>query len=86
MQIASSAIGHEGYLRRPSNTPPRVRMPILWQARMMRRADSPRLAIEDFVEHGRAELADLDSKQRLPKLDRLAVVGGYLGDDPFTSA
>src|SRR5438309_370917 len=57
-----------------------VLMPISWQARWMRSAISPRLAISSLlIFMGEAALAD--DHERLIELDRLAVADEELPDD-----
>src|SRR6185437_8563031 len=55
-----------------------VRMPISWQARWIRSAISPRLAISSFSIF--ATRASADDDERLVELDRLAVADEQLLD------
>src|SRR6185503_15005474 len=56
-----------------------VRMPISWQARWIRNAISPRLAISSLWMF---TTASADDDERLIELDRLAVADKQLLDDP----
>src|SRR5690554_5719737 len=60
-----------------------VRMPMAWQARRMRSAISPRLAIRIFLNGGMLRSALADYEQRLVKFDRLTVFDQHR--DHFTS-
>src|SRR5271170_438733 len=59
-----------------------VLMPISWQARWMRSAISPRLAISTFSNIAEAIRRSLDQHQRGAVFDRLAIPGKNPADPP----
>src|SRR6056297_3964311 len=69
MQTDSSAMPTCLRLRSTVECTATVRMPMAWQARRMRSAISPRLAIRIFL---KAAMSGTDHEQRLIELHRLA--------------
>src|SRR6266704_2009578 len=59
-----------------------VLIPISWQARLMRSAISPRLAISTFSNIAETIRRSLDEQQRGAVFDRLAILGENPGDAP----
>src|SRR6056297_122437 len=77
MQTDSSAMPTCLRLRSTVECTATVRMPMVWQARRIRSAISPRLAITIFLNEA---ISGPDHEQRLIELDRLAGLDEYRGN------